>query len=165
MGKEDLIKQCRFYKGENECPFTEDGYHRAMLFWKAEKEWVEDPTLENSEETKLEYLHLCEDYWKDINFMQEHWDIRVPIEPEQFYDLMKNDGVPRVLKGNILTHFADEFAENNIETASNLFPLFYTFFYLGIGKKPFLFTEDTEEEILSESFPYTWEEWVARERK
>ena len=37
MKKEDLIKQCRYYSGEEECPFTEE---RMQWFWDMERVYV-----------------------------------------------------------------------------------------------------------------------------
>ena len=38
MDKSDAIKFCRYYHGENDCPFRDD--ERATL-WKIERMWVE----------------------------------------------------------------------------------------------------------------------------
>ena len=35
--KEDLIPFCRYYKGENECPYKEGN---SVLFWGWEKKWI-----------------------------------------------------------------------------------------------------------------------------
>lgn len=40
MMQEELIKQCRFYKGESECPDEMKHYIRGYLFWNAEQLWV-----------------------------------------------------------------------------------------------------------------------------
>ena len=37
MKKEDLIKQCRYYSGEETCPFTEE---RMQWFWDMERVYV-----------------------------------------------------------------------------------------------------------------------------
>lgn len=37
MDKEQLIKFCRFYNGEKECPYN-DGTH--SMFWDYERKWV-----------------------------------------------------------------------------------------------------------------------------
>ena len=37
MKKEDLIRQCRYYSGEEECPFTEE---RMQWFWDMERVYV-----------------------------------------------------------------------------------------------------------------------------
>lgn len=37
MKREDLIKQCRYYSGEEECPFTEE---RMQWFWDMERVYV-----------------------------------------------------------------------------------------------------------------------------
>lgn len=36
--KEELIKQCRYYGGENECPYKDDD--RLRWFWDMERVWV-----------------------------------------------------------------------------------------------------------------------------
>lgn len=40
MKKEDLLKFCRYFRGENRNPFTKDETH-AML-WEYERTWVSD---------------------------------------------------------------------------------------------------------------------------
>lgn len=42
MTKEDLIKHCRYYKGEDENPFEPDGgeNQNKMMFWFYEQCWV-----------------------------------------------------------------------------------------------------------------------------
>ena len=37
MKKEDLIAQCRYYRGEDECPYNEEKLH---WFWDMERVWV-----------------------------------------------------------------------------------------------------------------------------
>lgn len=42
MTTDELIKQCRYYKGEKRCPFeSEQGDNRPSI-WFYEKSWVED---------------------------------------------------------------------------------------------------------------------------
>lgn len=55
MIKEELIKHCRYYKGEKECPF-ENGNEE--IFWDYEQRWVEwtikeDPFLKEMENELL----------------------------------------------------------------------------------------------------------------
>lgn len=38
MTREELIKQCRYYKGEEECPFKHDD--NKARFWFGELQWV-----------------------------------------------------------------------------------------------------------------------------
>lgn len=40
MTKEELLKQCRYYKGENTAPAFEDGNMGALWFY--EKHWVDE---------------------------------------------------------------------------------------------------------------------------
>lgn len=40
MKKEELLKICKYYKGETECP-SKFINSRASLFWESEKLWVE----------------------------------------------------------------------------------------------------------------------------
>ena len=48
MTREELIKQCRYYKGEEECPFEDEGQDES-LFWSYEDLWVN--------ELKGNYIH------------------------------------------------------------------------------------------------------------
>lgn len=45
--KQELIKQCRYYKREIECPF--DDFSELRQVWHSEKEWVELESLGNLE--------------------------------------------------------------------------------------------------------------------
>lgn len=38
MDKKDLIKQCRYYHGEDECPYTD--YSNIVWFWDMERVYV-----------------------------------------------------------------------------------------------------------------------------
>ena len=65
--KEELIKICKFYKGEEECPFDETSDKRYI--WNYERVWV-DLVLYNKPKSfelfLLEYSHAgLEDFSKD----------------------------------------------------------------------------------------------------
>ena len=58
--RDELISQCRFYKGEDECPYSENYKPECHFFWEYEKVWVnleleESPNLESG----LAYLERC----------------------------------------------------------------------------------------------------------
>lgn len=40
MKKNELLAQCRYYKGEEECPKELCHKRRGMLFWESERHWV-----------------------------------------------------------------------------------------------------------------------------
>lgn len=39
MNREELIKQCRYYKGEKQCPFNDN---HMEWFWDMERVWVDN---------------------------------------------------------------------------------------------------------------------------
>lgn len=58
MKKEELIKHCRYYKGEEECPYkTDEGRTNKGLLWFYEKKWVCD-----YEERESYYIEYVQDY-------------------------------------------------------------------------------------------------------
>ena len=59
MTRNELIKQCRYYKGEEECPF--DGVDQdKSLFWSYEQIWVERyrGQYEDEQMSQANYLTL-----------------------------------------------------------------------------------------------------------
>lgn len=57
MKKEDLIKLCRYYKGEKKHPKTHDAV--VHIAWNAERKWVENfPDKGNSEDMLKDYMEI-----------------------------------------------------------------------------------------------------------
>ena len=57
MKQEELIKKCRFYKGESECPDEMKRYIRGYLFWNAERLWVSQNGI--AEASSILFLVNC----------------------------------------------------------------------------------------------------------
>ena len=55
MGKEELLKFCRYYKGENDCPFDDSNM---SAIWFYERAWVED-IFYNRYDDKLIDEYVC----------------------------------------------------------------------------------------------------------
>ena len=53
MKKEELIKQCRYYKGEEECPDSIESVELGILFWIGEKDFVENYGQDTEELLRL----------------------------------------------------------------------------------------------------------------
>ena len=58
--RDELISLCRFYKGEDECPYSENYKPECQFFWEYEKVWVNlelevSPNLDSG----LAYLERC----------------------------------------------------------------------------------------------------------
>lgn len=57
MTREDLIKFCRYYKGEKEHPKTHDAI--VHIAWNAERKWIEDfPNKGNCEDILKDYMEI-----------------------------------------------------------------------------------------------------------
>lgn len=93
--KEELIKQCRFYKGEEESPFPNTSYKSGLWFY--EHWWVEAQT-----EGEMSFDFYLEDYsFRGLD------------------DFSNDDGVPITLKALLLNRYnhgegmftTDEFKE------------------------------------------------------
>ncbi|MRJ09406.1 hypothetical protein EDL99_11140 [Ornithobacterium rhinotracheale] len=80
---DQLIKQCRYYKGEKENPFQEDNHKN--LFWHYEKKWVEF-SLNPREKS---YLEGITSEYKKIGLTTFN----------------ENDGIPITLKALLLSRF------------------------------------------------------------
>lgn len=55
MTREELIKVCKYYKGENECPYTNDSPEESIKghFWNYEKYWIESDNKIHTENVGL----------------------------------------------------------------------------------------------------------------
>ena len=80
MAKEDLIKKCRYYKGQKECPAN-----APTLFWNYERIWVEY-TLKAEDENSFEAreLKLMLKRYKDVHLENIQADDGVPITLKAF---------------------------------------------------------------------------------
>lgn len=91
MTTDELIKQCRIYKGEKENPFG-DGGDRAM-FWSYEKWWVDKMAAGSTDAIA---------------------DILAHYEQEGLTDFAEEDGTPMSLKALLFNRF-EEWAESGPE--------------------------------------------------
>ncbi len=85
MAKEDLIKQCRYYKGQKRCPAN-----TPSLFWDYERIWLEY-MLKAEDENSFEAreLKLMLKRYKDVH-------------PE---NIQADDGVPITLKAFLFNRY------------------------------------------------------------
>lgn len=70
MDKNDLLKFCRFYKGERVCPFRDNRAH----FWDLEKSWVQ--AYENKQD---DFLDECIDDYTRLGLTKFEWDDDIPV--------------------------------------------------------------------------------------
>lgn len=105
--KQEMLKYCRYYNGEKECPFK-DGMK--PMFWEYEKIWLEHMLLE--EEEMKDFLA---DLWSDYK--------RAGLEL-----FAQDDGVPLGLKTLLYNRF-DHWAQGGAED----FKEWYTRVYLAGG--------------------------------
>lgn len=102
MEKDDLIKSCRYYKGEEACPFQEQ--NKSML-WFYERAWVYD-TLNDSKS-----LSITTDEYKSLGL-------------ESFEDL---DGIPLSLKASLFNRYANSCysTANEVEPFKQFYKEYY----------------------------------------
>lgn len=64
MTREELIKFCKYYKGEKECPYTNDSPEDSMKrhFWNYESYWVDSDDKIRSENVGLLRAYGLEDF-------------------------------------------------------------------------------------------------------
>lgn len=80
MTTENLVKHCRYYKGQEKCPSSADS-----LFWNYERIWVEY-TLKTEDENSFEALELKTllKLYKDAHLENFQEDDGVPITLKAF---------------------------------------------------------------------------------
>jgi len=86
MKREDLIKVCRYYHGEDECPHND---YITAFAWETERAWVYDNTKEKNEATSM-----------DIDIMTTYID-------NGLADFNVDDGVPITLKALLFFRLKD----------------------------------------------------------
>lgn len=86
MTKNELIKQCRYYKGEERCPFLQAV---PSYIWKTECDWVE--------------RQLGDD--KDKIVSDKSANIIALYNSDGLLDFEKKDGVPKSLKASLYLLF------------------------------------------------------------
>ncbi len=82
MGKEDYIKYCRYYNGENYNPFPP-----SLLFWvwEFERKWVEEEILASINEEATDYLD----------------DLLTRYRRAGLFDFQSGDGIPMSLRASV----------------------------------------------------------------
>ena len=111
MKREDLIKQCRYYKGEKENPFKGKDQNKSML-WFYESCWVIESEKMNTSEDMGVYSDIIDEY------------IRVGL-----LDFNEKDGIPVSLKALLFNRYA-KYAYS-ISDAVSSFRDFYNKYYKG----------------------------------
>ena len=53
MNREDLIRQCRYYRGEEVCPYSDNNDNRDEMFWFYERIWVDRMCVVEQDEEGL----------------------------------------------------------------------------------------------------------------
>lgn len=101
--REELIRQCRYYKGEEEC-LSDDAYR--FLFWNHERTWVKGIYADPSAFSKV-----VEDYNIYLR------------------DFSKDDGVPTSLKAVLLNRYGHQISAD-WKYISNTFKDYYINHYL-----------------------------------
>lgn len=102
MTREELIKQCRYYKGEEDCPFDGKDQNKAM-FWSYEEKWVQYTLSDKN------YLNRCLDEYKRNGLMS----------------FKSDDGVPATLKAILFNRYSYWYEGDSIG-----FKNFYTKYYM-----------------------------------
>lgn len=87
MGRKDLLKQCRYYKGETENPFEGKGNNDA-LFWFYEQKWVEWTIKQDS------FQYLADEYSR-LGLADFHTEIPITLRAILYnrYDHWAQGGV------------------------------------------------------------------------
>lgn len=80
MTTEDLVKHCRYYKGQEKCPSSTDS-----LFWNYERIWVEYTLKAEDENTfEAQELKALLKLYKDAHLENFQEDDGVPITLKAF---------------------------------------------------------------------------------
>ena len=103
--KKDLLKYCKYYKGEKENPYEGN---KAML-WLAESVWYREYSKDNNLTDML--LSVCENY-----------------DEAGLLNFKETDGVPIALKATIFTLYA-KYNSGTIREAGEQFKQFYNIYY------------------------------------
>lgn len=109
MEKNDLIKFCRYYKGEDVCPSFED--QNIRMLWGYERSWM----MEQLQSIRREFLtdlqsEMLDDYLR-----------------EGLSDFSKNDGVPISLKVILFNRYCK--TQQSMSQAVEPFKKFYLKYY------------------------------------
>lgn len=107
MTKEELIKQCRYYKGEERCPFKlKEGDNRPIL-WDSERSWVYDM----------------------LNFGKAAF--KQGFEVAEYDTYKAGEGITTTLPKSLLARIFHRYAKTNysMADAAKEFPRFYAEWY------------------------------------
>lgn len=113
MKRENLIAFCKYYKGENECPFKNQNL---MMLWMYEQDWV------------VQSLKLYDDEG-DSSLLDSNISEYIASGLAEFEN---NDGVPISLKSLIFNRFSRDCY--SLLDAANYFKDFYHQYYKKGGK-------------------------------
>lgn len=83
MEAKDLLKHCRYYKGEDICPFLDDLFIRRIL-WEVEKTWVEEYVLIDKNEDHAITPNI--DKWVDDFVIHAPLGKKLPWNSPRFLD-------------------------------------------------------------------------------